>query len=115
MACMSSILKKINWNGKAEEDARQGELRRQRRNDEVDRLKVLENEAIDYQRACRIRAYVAAVEADSELAESQRDWIVWAKAKANWFDPLIAREDFILGVRNHGDSEEKKKPQKSRW
>lgn len=100
---------------KAEEEARQGELRRQRRNDEVDRLEALENEAIDYQRACRIRAYVAAVEADSELAESQRDWIVWAKAKADWFDPLIAREDFILGVRNHGDSEEKKKPQKSRW
>ena len=46
---------------KAAEEQRQKELRRQRWDKEVDKLQALENEAADFERACRIRAYVAAV------------------------------------------------------
>ena len=46
---------------KAAEEQRQKELRRQRWDKDVDKLQALENEAADFERACRIRAYVAAV------------------------------------------------------
>lgn len=102
---------------KAEEEQRQKEMRRQLRDQEVDRLQSLENESEDYEKACRIRAYVAAVEAKPELAETKQEWIAWAKAKADWFDPTVASNDPIFGVRNHSENEESKKPKKSnhRW
>ena len=57
---------------KAAEEQRQKELRRQRWDEEVDKLQALENEAADFERACRIRAYVAAVGSKSELTEEER-------------------------------------------
>lgn len=100
---------------KAEEEQRQKEMRRQLRDQEVDRLQSLENESEDYEKACRIRAYVAAVEAKPELAETKQEWIAWAKAKADWFDPTVASNDPIFGVRNHSENEESKKPKKSNY
>lgn len=100
---------------KAEEEARQKELYKQRYNDEIDRLDALENEAADYQRACRIRALVAAVESNPILAERKQEWVAWAKAKADWFDPTIASDDFVFGVRAHSKPEESKKPHTPRW
>lgn len=99
---------------KAEEEARQKELRRQRYNQEVDRLAALKREADDYQAACKIRAYVAAVEASPELDQSQIEWIAWAKAKADWYDPTVKTADPIFGTRDRSNSGD---PEKigSRW
>lgn len=99
---------------KAEEEARQKELRCQRYNDEVDRLAALKNEAADYQMACRIRAYAAAVEAKQDLSEKEIEWIAWAKAKADWYDPTVNKIDPIFGERDHEDPDEPKKIG-SRW
>lgn len=82
---------------KAEEVALQKELQRQRYNNEVDRLAALKNEAEDYQIACKIRAYVSAVESKPDLDQSQIEWIAWAKAKADWYDPTVKKEDSIFG------------------
>ena len=90
---------------KAEEEKRQKELRRQRWDAEIDKLQALENEAADYERACKIRAYVAAVKAKPELTEDEKSWILWANAKANWLDPTIAANDPIFGTRNHSKNE----------
>ena len=66
---------------KAEEEARQKELRQKRYNEEVDRLTKLNNEANDYQMACMIRAYVAAVESKPDLDQAQNEWIAWEKQR----------------------------------
>ena len=98
---------------KAEEEKRQKELRRQRWDAEIDKIQALENEAADYERACKIRAYVAAVNAKPELTEDEKSWILWATAKADWLDPTIAANDPIFGTRNHSKNEESKTPKKS--
>ena len=99
--------------GKAEEEKRQKELHRQRWDAEIDKLQALENEAADYERACKIRAYVTAVNAKPELTEDEKSWILWANAKANWLDPTIAANDPIFGTRNHSKNEDSKAPKKS--
>lgn len=99
---------------KAEEEARQKERRRQRYNEEVDRLAVLKSEADDYQMACKIRAYVAAVESKSDLDPSQFEWIAWAKAKADWYDPTMEKADPVFGKRDHSEPDDPEKIS-SRW
>ena len=47
--------------------------------------------------ACNIRTYVAAVESKPDLSDEEREWIVWAREKADWIDPMIRKEDPILG------------------
>lgn len=96
---------------KREEEARLREERRNRYNEEVEQTIVLENLAMDYEKACRIRAYIKAVEVaceSDELDDETAAWIDWAKKKADWFDPIIAREDEVLGERDHEESEENK-------
>lgn len=99
---------------KAEEEARQKELRRQMYDAEVDRLAALKNEAADYQMACKIRTYVSAVESMPNLKPSQIEWIAWAKAKADWYDPTMDKTDPLFGKRDHSDPNEPKKTG-SRW
>jgi hypothetical protein len=72
---------------------------------------VLENEALDYETACRIRAYVKAVEytrCQDGLDDETMAWIDWAKKNANWFDPTAARNDTFFGKRKHEKSEDQK-------
>ncbi|MBR3418197.1 MAG: hypothetical protein IKG82_05855, partial [Oscillospiraceae bacterium] len=97
---------------KAEEERRQKELRRQKYNDEVDKIQALNNAARDYETACRIRAYIAAVESTPELDDETLDWIAWAKAKADWYDPTVAATDPLFGKRNHSADLNNKTPTK---
>lgn len=65
-------------------------------------------EATDWELAQKIRDYVSAVEMKvmvmrlpaTEKAKIMKR-IKWAKAKADWVDPAIAREDKYLGERNY--------------
>lgn len=79
-----------------------------RRTDEAERFKHLEAEATGWERAIRLRAYADAVEqravANGELAPEVEDWLAWARAKADWLDPLIQVSDPIL------DAPEPKRP-----
>lgn len=95
---------------KVEEEKRRKELQRQKYNDEVDLLQELTNKASDYETACKIRAYIEAVEARNDLDEETIEWIRWAKARADWLDPSVALADPILGLRNHGENPDKKDP-----
>ena len=66
--------------------------------------------------ACRIHAYVSAMEkAYSEQALSA--WASWARAKADWYDPAIAKKDELLGRREHEKNQENKGPRHKgcRW
>ena len=62
--------------------------------------------------ACKIRAYVSAVESQSNLNEKTKEWIKWAKNKADWYDPIIAKEDELLGIREHCNDKEQKQLKK---
>lgn len=90
---------------KQEEERRSMEEKKKRYNAEVVKTKALVNQAEDYDIACKIRAMVAAVE---EKGGASEEWIAWAKAKADWYDPMVAAKDSVFGRRNHGDNAERK-------
>ncbi|MGY0373030.1 hypothetical protein [Clostridium sp. JNZ J1-5] len=97
-----------------EEQKRLREERRIRYNEEVDKTIALANMAKDYDVACKIRAYINDLESKAEMGnEKTAEWIDWAKKKADWFDPTIARKDELFGEREHEESEERKALKKS--
>jgi hypothetical protein len=93
---------------KRQEEERRKEERRKRYNVEVDRTLALTNLAEDYDTACKIRRYIAVVEASGTPDEKTAEWIEWAKAKADWYDPTVAREDEFFGRREHEKSSDQK-------
>jgi len=101
---------------KAEEETRLREQQREQYNQEVDNLEILLNKANDYAIASRIREYITAVEKNAVLNdEDTMEGIAWAKAKADWYDPLVSAKDPIFGDRDHGDDEKNKHPVKKRY
>lgn len=98
---------------KRKEEERQRDARRERYNLEVERTNELVNESEDFEIACKIRAYISAIEQKEELTEEEVSWIVWAKQKADWYDPTIKRNDEFLGTREHGKDDNQKKLEKS--
>lgn len=86
---------------KREEEAKIREERRERYNTEVQHTKELINAAEDYETARKIRAYIAAMESSGSLDGNGYELVEWAKKKADWFDPLVSREDEYFGKREH--------------
>jgi hypothetical protein len=94
--CVAGMMR-IALRERAEQDKREKEEQaREKRIDEVraelrtieneeKKIKVLEREAIAWQRAERIRKYVAAVR---ESAVKDAGWIEWAERQADRIDPL---------------------------
>ncbi|GKS09838.1 hypothetical protein YDYSY3_08380 [Paenibacillus chitinolyticus] len=56
-----------------------------------------------------MRRYIAAVEVSGNLNLKMMEWVEWAKAKADWYDPTIAREDEFFGIRDHKKNADQKK------
>lgn len=82
---------------------------------EKQKTQELVNEAKDYQIACEIRNYIAALKESDNSGEIETEWFQWAEKKADWFDPAISSEDKLLGKRNHkADLEEKQLISKKR-
>lgn len=79
-----------------------------RRENERKRLGALRREAACFRRARELRDYIAAVEDAArragELSPERLEWIDWARAKADWIDPLNRISDVVL------DSPEPKRP-----
>lgn len=90
-------------------EERRKEECRKHYNVEVDRTLALISSAEDYDTACKIRQYIAAAEASDSFSQEQAEWVEWAKAKADWYDPTIAKVDDFFGKREHDKPEEKKK------
>jgi hypothetical protein len=84
------------------------ELLTKRRADEAERFKKLESQAKDWDRAEKLRAYISAVENEAriagEISAELSNWLLWARAKADWLDPLVTVSDPIL------DAPEPKRP-----
>ncbi|MBK5261615.1 MAG: hypothetical protein JJE17_03455 [Peptostreptococcaceae bacterium] len=86
---------------KQQEEERCKEEHIKRYNAEVDYTLALTNQAEDYDIACKIRRYISDVESAGDLDEKTVAWSEWAKAKAKWYDPTVARENEFLGRREH--------------
>lgn len=90
---------------KREEERRRQEEIRKRYNEEVAKTKALLNQANDFEIATKIRAMTAAAEANGSASE---EWLAWARAKADWYDPTVAAIDEFFGKRKHEENEDKK-------
>ena len=102
---------------KRKEEERQREARRERYNLEVKRTISLVNESEDFAIACKIRAYISAVEQKENLTQEEIEWIAWAKRKADWYDPSVEYDDEFLGKRKHsqGAGQKELKESYSSW
>ncbi len=89
-----------------EEEEKQLSLE-QIRKKELEELKLLEQVASDWHKAEQIRRFADLLEGkiNKETDEEKREkivrWLKWARDKADWLDPLTAREDELLGKSKH--------------
>lgn len=92
---------------------RRRHAREVRREKELERLKELEAEARQWQRAQDIRNYVSAAEASAseggktvDPASDLGQWIIWARQRADWLDPLILTRCPVLDGATNEDPDE---------
>lgn len=83
-----------------EEEERLRKLSIELHNLEVDKLTALFRELSDFDIATKIRNYVNYVQ-QKDVRHEKSDWIVWAKEKADWYDPTVDKMDSIFGKREH--------------
>ena len=72
-----------------------------RYNNEMSLFKQFESDADSYERAQRLRAYADVLERNASgmaggIPSETKAWLEWAKAKADWVDPLVQVSDIIL-------------------
>ena len=65
--------------------------------EERSRVYDLRKKTDDFILAKSIRAMIAEFESKNELTEEEKEWVLWAKGKADWIDPTIRKVDDILG------------------
>ena len=70
------------------------------RSEEAERLRGVLRDAVRLERANRIRALASAVEAQATaqgtLDDYKRNWLDWARGKADWIDPVTKAADPVL-------------------
>lgn len=75
----------------------------ERKEEELKQLELLSQHAIDWDKADRIRKFAEEVELKiarinkTEEKEKLLNWLKWAREKADWIDPLVEKEDELLG------------------
>lgn len=91
---------------KWKEEERKRKLEKMRAG-ELEEIKVLEQFVSDWDKAQKIRAFADSMEKQLIRVddESKKDrilkWIEWSRNKADWLDPLVAKEDELLGESKH--------------
>lgn len=69
----------------------------QKKQQELDHFKALLTDAAHWQMTAQLRAYLDEVEKQAEnkneLTAELKQWLVWARQKADWLDPLIHAQD----------------------
>ncbi len=73
--------------------------RQKNRDNELNKFKELLMKSKRHQEVVAIRAYIDAIEKSTIGREPMQeivDWILWAREKANWYDPMIDKVDDVL-------------------
>jgi hypothetical protein len=91
---------------KWEEQEREWRLEQMRKGD-LKEVRLLEQAASDWQKAELVRRFADHLEEKiNEFAKEEErgklfGWLKWARDKADWLDPLTAKEDELLGKSKH--------------
>jgi len=71
-----------------------------KRNKELEKFKSVINHSSRWQKAMDLRNYIQTVESNAiennKLTSELKDWLQWIKDKADWYDPLIEKEDELF-------------------
>ena len=94
------------------EEKKRADERKQRISEEKDKTRELISLARRHKIAMEIREYVSAVR-EAESPDYNPEWADWALKKADWYDPVIAREDELLGTTV--DLKKEKQNYRSYW
>ena len=79
----------------------------QMRKGQLEQVKLLEQNSSDWYKAEQIRRFADCLEGkinevtNEEKREKLLRWLKWARDKADWLDPLTAKEDQLLGKSKH--------------
>ncbi len=75
---------------------------RERKEKEISNFKDLFSKFDRWQQARNLREYIIAIEEknkrERKLSNELKEWIEWANQKADWYDPLVNKEDPLLGT-----------------
>jgi hypothetical protein len=78
-----------------------------RKEKEIIKTKKLFSDAEKFDKATIYRNYIEATEQkaikENNLTEEVKEWIKWAKDKADWFDPLTGKDDELLNENDKGE------------
>lgn len=96
--------REIREQKRLEEEIRRWEMEK-RRDKEKERIKFLIAEAEDYYQARKLYEYIAALNAalpnfEDDEQKELKQYLSWAKQKADWLNPLKAKEDEVMGKRH---------------
>ena len=86
-----NILKK-----KKDEDERLRIEIKQKKDNEHKRFSELLNESKRWTEANHLRIYLNYIESNCPYTEDLSTWLEWARAKADWYDPLIKKEGKLM-------------------
>ena len=88
------------WHEEYEMQARIRREQIERKEQELAGFKALLRHAARWHEAAKLREYIGAMEQDAiargGVSEKGRIWLDWARAKVDWYDPLIEKEDEFL-------------------
>jgi hypothetical protein len=94
------IKREIRRKEQERQQKREEEIK-QVRNNEIEKFNLFYEDSIRYRKAKKLRGFIRAKKKyairNNCLDTSLVNWIEWANAKADWLDPLINKEDIILG------------------
>ena len=94
--------KRLEWEKRAAEQAEKERIalaRKQRKEKELSDFKLLLQQAHRWRETTILREYIAAVANQADTHNAPKDlqaWLAWARQKADWYDPLVEREDELL-------------------
>ncbi len=90
---------KKGWD-KRDEEIRLAKEYQHRKEKELVDFKDLLHQAYSWREAKILREYINEIEAKAiaqeSLSDDLKDWLKWARQKADWFDPLIMAKDELL-------------------
>lgn len=93
------IQREIEW-AKRQEEARIKKETEARKSKELEEVKILFNDSSSWHKSTILNNYIEEVEKraieTNSMTEELKNWLVWAKQKADWYNPFIKKEDELL-------------------
>lgn len=93
-------IEREKWHIVNEKKRKIEEAKKARLQEEVNKFKHLKENAKRWQESVEIRNYIQAVETNAinknTLTNELKVWINWAKEKADWYDPIIQKEEDLF-------------------